>query len=104
MRWGLGLKFGASAFDARAYRWATRSADPGRMTMLTAAEQDLRVKAERALDRLNLAKARGDPLELAQAKLAAAFWHGELQKAGAATGAGALASMRQALTRQMKVS
>ena len=37
--------------------------------MLTAFEQDLRFKAQRALERLEKAKARGDRVEIAVAKV-----------------------------------
>jgi hypothetical protein len=59
--------------------------------VLTAAEQILRAKAQAALERLTLAKSRGEPLELAAAHLQAAHVQGALDATGAcgdAEGAG----------------
>jgi hypothetical protein len=61
--------------------------------MPTVAEQILKQKAETVLERLTLAQGRGDPIEVAQAKVAAARIQAELAKVTASSGASALASM-----------
>jgi hypothetical protein len=71
--------------------------------MLTMHEQILRERGERALERLAIAKAQNDPVELAAAKLAVTRVQGSLQQTSAATGKGAMAQMRQALSRAMTV-
>jgi hypothetical protein len=75
-------------------RYHSATNDPGRMTMLTAIEQDLTTKAERALSRLEAAKRGGDAVAIAQARVAAVTMQVELAKAGAANGSGAMCGRR----------
>ena len=70
-------------------------------SMLTASQQLLRAKAEQALDRLAKAKSRGNPVEIAQARLGVTRVQAELQQNSAASGTGALSAMRGALARSL---
>jgi hypothetical protein len=71
----------------------------GQATPLTVAEQDLRARAERALERLEKARRSGDQVAVAQAKVAVTRLQGELQRNNSARGS--LSDMRSALARSM---
>jgi hypothetical protein len=71
----------------------------GRAAPLTVSEQMLRERAQGALDRLEKAKRSGDPVAIAEAKLAASRIQAELQ--GTNFARGSLEVMRSALAGAM---
>jgi hypothetical protein len=71
----------------------------GQATPLTAAEQQMRERAERALSSFEKAKRGGNPIDIAKARLAAERVLMELQQSAASRGS--LETMRFALARSM---
>jgi hypothetical protein len=71
----------------------------GQAAPLSAAEQILHAKAQAVLERLDKAKRGGDPIAIAQAKLAAERVQSELQRTNSSRGS--LEEMRSALSRSM---